>query len=130
MTMKSFLYVILPFILFSCGSATSDSGKVIDLTVSEWKDKRANDPGIMLDVRTQEEYDEGYIEGCTHIDWYNDDFKASVEKLDKTKPIYVYCHSGGRSKKAANLLVTLGFGEVYNLKGGIQAWNNVGQTKD
>ncbi|MGB0431368.1 MAG: rhodanese-like domain-containing protein, partial [Bacteroidia bacterium] len=88
----------------------------------QMKDK----PGIILDVRTPDEYRQGHIDGSLLIDWYSKDFDTKVAELDKSKPIYVYCHVGGRSASAMKKLTKqLGFTEVYNLKGGIVAWRNV-----
>ena len=58
-----------------------------------------------------------------------DDFVAKAEKYDKTKPVFVYCKSGGRSKKAAEKLNELGFTNIYELEGGIIKWNAAGFTK-
>lgn len=46
-----------------------------------------------------------------------------MEKLDKEKPVYIYCRSGGRSGKAAKQLADEGFTEIYDLDGGILEWN-------
>lgn len=79
-------------------------------------------PGTLLDVRTKDEFDKGSIPNAVNIDWYSDSFNDEVKELDMNKPVYVYCHSGGRSQRAMNRMISLGFSEVYNLKGGIMAW--------
>lgn len=76
----------------------------------------------MLDVRTPKEFKKGHIDGAKNMNYYDDDFDAQIEKLDKDKPVYVYCHSGGRSAKAMSLMKEKGFKEVYNLLGGYGAW--------
>lgn len=81
----------------------------------------------LLDVRTPEEWNEGIIEGATMMNFYDADFKQQLEKLDKEKPVAVYCKSGGRSGQAMNMMQEMGFKEVYNLNGGIGAWNNAGE---
>jgi len=50
-------------------------------------------------------------------------FYRSFEKLDKSKPVYLYCRSGNRSKKSADILIELGFSKVYDLNGGFIEWN-------
>ena len=50
-------------------------------------------------------------------------FDRSFEKLDKSKPVYLYCRSGNRSKKSDDILIELGFSKVYDLKGGFIEWN-------
>jgi phage shock protein E len=77
----------------------------------------------LLDVRTPDEWNEGIIEGATMSNFYDEGFEASISTLDKEKPVAVYCKSGGRSGKAMSLMNKLGFKEVYNLDGGIGAWN-------
>lgn len=81
------------------------------------------DGAQLLDVRTPDEWSEGIIEGATMANIYEDDFDANLAKLDKEKPVAVYCKSGGRSGQAMAKMNQLGFKEVYNLKGGIGAWN-------
>lgn len=81
------------------------------------------DGAQVLDVRTPEEWNEGIIAGATMANIYDSDFEAKLAKLDKAKPVAVYCKSGGRSGQAMAKMSELGFKEVYNLKGGIGAWN-------
>jgi rhodanese-related sulfurtransferase len=76
----------------------------------------------VLDVRTPEEVALGAIEKSINIDFYRPSFKQDLDKLDKKTPIVVYCKIGGRSSKAAQILVDQGFGKVYNLDGGYTAW--------
>lgn len=78
----------------------------------------------VVDVRTPEEFSEGYIKGAVNIDWTGDGFEAKVSKLDKNKPAFVYCRSGKRSSAAANKMRSLGFKEVYDLDGGILEWES------
>ena len=77
---------------------------------------------LLLDVRTKEEVENGMIDGAMHLDFYSNDFSASLEKLDKNQTVFVYCAKGGRSNKAANQMVNLGFSKVYDLDGGFGAW--------
>ncbi|MFZ1686252.1 MAG: rhodanese-like domain-containing protein [Flavobacteriales bacterium] len=81
---------------------------------------------LLLDVRTPEEWKTGHLKDAVHIDWYADDFTERVTKLDKLKPVLVYCASGGRSAEAQDAMRDLGFKQVVNLKGGITAWRNAG----
>ncbi|MDY6439233.1 MAG: rhodanese-like domain-containing protein [Prevotella sp.] len=78
---------------------------------------------VLLDVRTAEEYAEGYIDGAMNIDVRSDSFAERAESLlPKEKTIAVYCRSGRRSAQAANLLAKRGY-RVVNLSGGIIEWN-------
>ena len=76
----------------------------------------------LIDVRTPEEFNEGHIKNALNIDFYESDFLTQMNKLDKSKPVYVYCRSGGRSGKTALQLKKQGFTEVYDLEGGILDW--------
>lgn len=81
----------------------------------------------ILDVRTPEEWNEGYIKGAKLVTYPADDFTAKATKaLDPEKPVLVYCRSGGRSAKAAKLLRDAGFKDVRDLAGGITAWEEGG----
>ena len=80
----------------------------------------------LIDVRTPEEYEAGHLEGATNIDFFSDSFRAEIEKLDKHKPVLVYCKSGGRSSKSAAIFKELGFTKIYNMEGGITSWNEAG----
>ena len=88
----------------------------------------ANPAAQVLDVRTKEEFAGGHLAKATLIPWTDDDFAARAAKeLDPAKPVLVYCHSGGRSAKAAAKLAKLGFKDVRNLEGGILEWQKAGQ---
>jgi thioredoxin 1 len=81
----------------------------------------------VLDVRTQGEYNNGHLTGAVLIDYYKDDFKTRLSRLDKNKPVFVYCAAGSRSSSAADVLADLGFKQIYDLKGGMNAWARAGK---
>lgn len=78
----------------------------------------------VVDVRTPEEFNSGHLKNALNINYYEDDFSSQLVKLDKQKPVFVYCKVGGRSAKAATLLRKEGYKNVYDLRGGILAWSN------
>lgn len=81
----------------------------------------------ILDVRTEEEWNDRHIEGATRIEIGSEDFAETVTaSFDKSKPILVYCRSGRRSARASGQLKDLGFTMIYDLKGGIKAWTRAG----
>lgn len=84
---------------------------------------KENKDAVVLDVRTADEYRSGKINNAININVLEAKFKDEVSKLDKTKPYFVYCRSGMRSVKAAQILCTLGFEKVYNLNGGYSQYN-------
>lgn len=79
----------------------------------------------LLDVRSPEENENKRIKGAINYDINNPNFETKIAALDTSKTIYVYCLSGGRSGKAANVLEKKGF-KVFNLSGGISAWQSAG----
>jgi len=81
---------------------------------------------VILDVRTANEFNSGYISGAINIDYYSSDFQTIISKLDKNKQYLVYCKSGIRGAAATQIMMTLGFKEVQNLAGGITAWIQAG----
>ena len=76
----------------------------------------------LIDVRTSEEYSKGFIEEAQNIDYNSTDFANKISKLDKNKPVLLYCAMGGRSSKASKVFKSLGFKKIYDLKGGFLSW--------
>lgn len=75
---------------------------------------------ILLDIREEKERKAGYIDGDIHMPLAS--VKGKLSSLDKRKKVVVYCRSGSRSAHIAGLLTRNEFENVYNLKGGFQAW--------
>ena len=82
---------------------------------------------LLIDVRTQREWDKGHIEGACFLDFLEDDFGERALKLPKDRPIAVYCAAGGRSADAMSFLTSKGFREVYNLRDGFYGWDDAGR---
>lgn len=80
----------------------------------------------LVDVRTVAEFESGHLANAENIVVTDSDFESQINKLDKTKPIYVYCKSGARSARACDALEEMGFVEMYDLKGGITSWKSAG----
>src|SRR5690606_614856 len=70
-----------------------------------------------------------HLDNAVNINWNDNDFDKKAAELNKSKPVFVYCLSGGRSSKAASKLTELGFKEVYEMEGGIVKWNASGLAK-
>ncbi|MBS1490527.1 MAG: rhodanese-like domain-containing protein [Bacteroidetes bacterium] len=118
--MKNNSVLILFFCLLS-GAAFSQ--KINTLKADEFEKKMTlAKEKIILDVRTAEEFKEGHLPGAQQLDVHQKDFKEKAAKLDKSKPLFVYCLGGVRSKSASSILSNLGFSTIYNLEGGIQSW--------
>ena len=94
------------------------------LTISATDFKKAIDqPGAqILDVRTVGEFKSGYIKNALQADYMNAvEFQERTQHLDKSKTVYIYCQSGGRSAAAQNDLIQKGF-NVVNMEVGISNW--------
>ncbi len=81
---------------------------------------------LLIDVRTPEEFAKGHIAGAVNIDWLDDSFAKNTSALDKSKPMLLYCASGGRSEEAKLAMHKAGFKTVTDLEGGINAWKRNG----
>lgn len=77
-----------------------------------------------IDVRTPEEYAAGHAARTRNIPL--DDLAANLDKLERNEPVYLICHSGNRSKKAAEILVDHGFRQAISIAGGTEAWQAQG----
>ena len=118
--MKSCIFAFV-CLLLSCVQETTPKITVLEQIAFE---KKISEEDVQLvDVRTPEEWGNGVITNAALINYFDKDFKDQLSKLDKDKPIAVYCKSGGRSGKTAKILSELGFKEIYDLKGGYLNWN-------
>lgn len=120
---------LLPLVMIMLLIQCNSEGQNFSLPAGQFADKLDKTPNaIVLDVRTPEEFKEGFIQNAQNIDFNGDDFRSRVQALGKTKPYFVYCLSGGRSKGAANYMRKNGFAEVYDMKGGLLAWNDINRN--
>ena len=115
--------------LCACVSDNTDDTQYNVIAIKSDEAKQLLDTGeyILLDVRTQEEYNEGHIPGSVHIPIDKTDvepFKAEVQKqlTDRDAKIIIYCKSGFRSDIAAKAMSTLGYKTLYNMTDGIDGW--------
>ena len=119
----SSLLTLLIFFLSSCSVGQSQKANM-QLNVNEFSEKiKALPTALILDVRTADEFLKGHLENAINIDWYSAEFKNRISVFDKTKPVMVYCLSGGRSGQAKAFLDKNGIANVIN--GG--PWTNVRQ---
>lgn len=100
-----------------------------DISNSELKALVADRPDLLLiDVRTDREWEEGHIPGAAFLDFLEDDFEERAFALPKDRPIALYCAAGGRSEDAMKKMMKAGFRELYNLRGGFYGWEDGGET--
>lgn len=114
----SFYTGLLSLFLFSCTAQTKTS-----LSADEFEKAITKDSIQILDVRTPGEYASGHIKNTLLANWSDkNEFERRIGFIDKNKPVYVYCLAGGRSAAAAEKMRAMGFKNVYELQGGINAW--------
>lgn len=123
--MKNFLIISFAAIAIfhnSCTNGQTQNNKT-NLAATEFADKIKELPSAaIIDVRTPGEFSKGHLKNAQNIDWNGNDFEKEISTFDKSKPVFVYCLSGGRSAAAASLMRAQGFKEVYELDGGIMKW--------
>lgn len=95
-----------------------------DLSQEQWaKQLKADENAFILDVRTEEEVEEGFIPNAKNLNIFKGQaFIYELGALDKSKNYYVYCRSGGRSGQACAIMNEMGFENAYNLLGGFSEW--------
>ena len=108
--------------LFGGSTLNSDKFEILDKKAFKMVIQQKNIQ--LVDVRTPREFKAGHINKAINIDLFQpSNFKLAFEKLNKNKPVYLYCRSGSRSKKAAQKVLDMGFEKVYDLKGGFMHWD-------
>ncbi len=83
----------------------------------------------LVDVRTPQEFSEAHIVNSQNIDFKSPTFDEDIAKLDKAKPVILYCKGGNRSAKCAQKLKDAGFEKIYDLEGGISKWKHSDKIK-
>ena len=129
------LLAIVTVVAVSCAKLLSRGTRNVpaladyaNMGVDEFQTLIANPVVQLLDVRAQDEFDEGHIAGAKLIDVNDSTFVEQCKaQLDVSRPVAVYCRSGRRSARAANLLAGQGY-KVTNLAGGVISWQDAGKT--
>ncbi|MBW2960885.1 rhodanese-like domain-containing protein [Mesonia aestuariivivens] len=118
------LVLVLGF-CFSCKEVTPDD--TIEMVTPEEVEELSDVNNVkLIDVRTEDEFNEEHIQDAQNI-VYDKNFSAKLSQLNKDQPLIVYCNSGNRSEKSAQILKDSGFVKVYDLKGGITEWKYRGK---
>jgi thioredoxin len=126
--MKTMMFSALVFLAVgACSQQPAKTGgksvAVENLTTAAFESSMKNTPAkIVLDVRTDEEFNGGHLQGAINMDVNDPSFGDRLKQLDTTQPVFVYCLAGGRSARAAEILKDMGFPAVYNLEGGMSRW--------
>jgi rhodanese-related sulfurtransferase len=116
--MKRNLFFKLLFVGIIIFNFSTSKAQTVNLELDKFISKYKSTPkSQLLDVRTPGEWASGKFSSSECINFQDADFKSKISKLDKSKPIFVYCAVGGRSSKASKILEQAGFKEIYNLTG-------------
>lgn len=113
---------LISVLLFIFVSACHSKGGQSKLSPDDFESMLLKQPGILLDVRTPSEYENGHLADALNLNFLDGSFKREVSKLSPSSTFYVYCQKGGRSNDAVKLLEKKGFHHVYELDGGFQNW--------
>jgi rhodanese-related sulfurtransferase len=132
-TKNNYMKKLLRIVLSSCFIAflfSANAQSTTSLTASEFEKGIVGKDSIqLLDVRTADEYNGGHIQHALLADWKDqNEFSRRIGFIDKEKQVYVYCLGGGRSAAAAAKMREMGYLQVYELKGGINAWRAENKT--
>lgn len=121
--MKKYFFTSLIALVLMASACSEGQSQSANLNANAFSDKIKQTPDAnVVDVRTPEEYAKGHLADARNIDWRNANFSNQITLLDKSKPVFVYCLSGGRSASAAAKMREMGFKQVYELDGGIMKW--------
>ncbi len=108
----------------------SGNGSFADISVSRASVMIQNRIGdtefVLLDIRRPSEFNSGHIEGAINLDYYDEGFRDDLDMMDKGKTYLIYCRTANRTGKTMPVMQDLGFGDVYNMAGGISAWKDEG----
>ena len=118
-----YLGLLVVLIAFASG-CTAQQAIYEDVTKERFAEVIKTRDGMLIDLRTPKEYEEGHIEGSVNIDFFADNFEDEIAKLDKNKTVYIYCASGGRSGETLKLMKESGFKMVYHLPVGYDGWSD------
>lgn len=114
--------ILLCMVLFLSCNAQNKEAK-LDPSAFLTKSQSVANP-VILDVRTPDEFASGFIKGAVNVDFRDNYFQTRILDMSKDKTYFVYCLSGGRSSSAAEFMRKNGFKNVFELDGGMMAWNN------
>jgi rhodanese-related sulfurtransferase len=121
-----FLLVLPVSVFLNSFTSVHPVNDAITLSPSQFKHQLKKQHGVLIDVRTPEEYQAECIAGAVNINVQADDFKTRIGNFDKNKKYFLYCGTGKRSAMAMDIMMEAGCKTVYDLKGGITEWKKKG----
>ncbi|WP_138433150.1 rhodanese-like domain-containing protein [Winogradskyella algicola] len=113
----------------SCVDSKIEDAEVKLVTAEEMQSILELEDVQLVDVRTPKEHEEERIANSQNIDYNSPTFEEDIAKLDKAKPVILYCKGGVRSAKCARKLKDAGFQKIYDLEGGLSKWKHSDKLK-
>jgi len=126
--LRAILRLVTVAVLLLVVGCLEQDGRLLDpaAAVEIMRQNKDNPAFIILDVRTEQEFRQGHIEGAVLLDYYAPNFRDRFAELNRDATIFMYCRSGNRSSHVLKMADKLGFKTVYDLRGGILAWKSQG----
>jgi rhodanese-related sulfurtransferase len=117
------LVIIMSIFSFLFGGKAQQNNNITILDAASFKEAITGKKVHIIDVRTPNEFKSGHIKKAKNVDFFNQtNFMNFFNSINKEEPVYLYCRSGNRSQKAARKLDSLGFKNIYDLRGGYMNW--------
>jgi len=124
--LQYFIWIgILSSLDYSCHPADSGS---LEITADDFLKVKETPDALILDVRTNQEYERGHLPDALLMDIYSPGMEIRLKELDPSKTYYVYCHSGARSRSIVYLMRKQGFSHAYNIRGGMLSLSRAGAS--
>jgi thioredoxin 1 len=120
--MRRIVFFLTAFMMVQ-DAVSGQNPSTIQVSSPEFAKIVVEDIGVLLDVRTMREFQNGHIANAGNLNYYAFDFRRRLLLLPKDQPIYLYCNTGYRSDRAADFLIRNGYERVYNLQHGIMEWD-------
>ncbi len=127
MKIKLFLLFALLIINRVSFAQVTEKDSIQVISIAQFEKMSSKKKNMVIDVRTPEEVAEGHLPGALTFNFLGGNFGEEIQKLNKKKTYLLYCRSGNRTRKAADLMQKSGFKHVYMLEGGITAWKEAGK---
>jgi rhodanese-related sulfurtransferase len=118
----------------SKGGGPESPGQVVeDISLEEaftlMEDNRGRGDFIIIDLRSSEEYASGHIEDAISLDYSSSDFLEALDELNRERVYLIYSYSDDVSGQVLDVMAGLGFTEVYNMRGGMERWEEIGMPQ-
>lgn len=124
--MKKSILIFALLVASSCSPSGSEKNSGLLSPQAFAEQLRSNADIILLDVRSPEEMQSGFVDGARNIDFNSGTFESALDSLDHSKKYFVYCKIGKRSGKAKEMMKSKGFQDVTSMEGGLDAWVEAG----